>query len=135
VKTPLTAMSPDQGGFPMVLKSGGPFHTQPGVRRTRCLFIEVYGRRLAVAKAQSKKLTKSAATRNTPATTHKKSTARTRTTRQKQQPATHEQIAERAHQLWQQNGGNAVDNWLAAETELNGMKKTPSKRSRSSRPA
>jgi len=44
----------------------------------------------------------------------------------------HEEIAERAYQRWQDNGGNAEENWLAAEAELAG-KKSSTKQARRSR--
>lgn len=30
----------------------------------------------------------------------------------------HEQVAERAYKLWQENGGLELDNWLEAERQL-----------------
>jgi hypothetical protein len=43
-----------------------------------------------------------------------------------------EQIAELAYSRWQDNGGNAEENWLAAEAELAG-KKSSTKQARRSR--
>lgn len=46
----------------------------------------------------------------------------------RQRPATHEQIAALAHELWQERGcpaGSDVDIWLEAERELNGAPPEP----------
>ncbi|TVQ57184.1 MAG: DUF2934 domain-containing protein [Phycisphaerales bacterium] len=72
-----------------------------------------------MAKAQTKAIT---ATRKATTTSAPK---------QPQAPSQN-QIAERAYKIWQDTGGTPEDNWLTAETELNG-KKTSTSRSRASR--
>ena len=50
--------------------------------------------------------------------TEKKSPARKPTVRRRKPTVTHAQIAERAYFLHLERGGDAFENWLAAEREL-----------------
>jgi hypothetical protein len=74
-----------------------------------------------MVRQQTKAITATRSTRTTKAQTSDASS-----------PASQDDIAERAYEIWTQRGGDAMENWLTAEAELN-CRKTPASRSRTSR--
>jgi hypothetical protein len=74
----------------------------------------------AGAKKKASSSKKAAPAKKAAAGAKKKAPAKKRATSSKRAAPTHDEIARRAYEIHERDGGNHEDNWLRAERELSG---------------